>query len=62
MGLITILVEALVIVASELVEDPLLQSMSEQASDDAVVVLIADDPALTAGASSPASGVARIAD
>ena len=35
------------ITQSELVEDPLLQSMSEQASDDAVVVLIADDPALT---------------
>lgn len=46
-GLITILVEALVIVASELVEDPLLQSMAEQASDDTVVVLIAEDPALT---------------
>lgn len=45
-GLVTVLVEALVIVASELVEDPLLKTISEQAPEGTVAALIAEDPAL----------------
>ncbi|CAJ1587542.1 helix-turn-helix domain-containing protein [[Mycobacterium] wendilense] len=45
-GLITVLVEALVIVASELVEDPLLRTISEQAPDGTIASMIAEDPAL----------------
>ena len=46
-GPMAILVEALVIVATELVSDPLLMTISEQAPDGTVASLIAEDPALT---------------
>lgn len=43
-----ILVEALVIVATELIHDPLLQTISEQAEEGLVAHLVADSPDLPA--------------
>lgn len=45
-GLADLLVESLVIVATELVHDPLLQRLSEQTDDGTVAHLVATDPAL----------------
>ncbi|WP_240431407.1 TetR/AcrR family transcriptional regulator [Mycobacterium kyogaense] len=46
-GLADMLVESLVIVATELVEDPLLQTLSEHTEDGTIAQLIANDRSLT---------------
>ncbi len=45
-GLADILVESLVIVATELIHDPLLQTLSEQTDEGTVAHLVANDPEL----------------
>lgn len=45
-GMTEILVESLVIVATELVHDPLLKTLSEHSDDGTVAHLVASDPAL----------------
>jgi AcrR family transcriptional regulator len=45
-GLAEILVESLTIVATELIHDPLLQTLSQQTDDGTVAHLVANDPAL----------------
>ena len=45
-GLAELLVESLVIVATELIHDPLLMTLSEQTDDGTVAHLIANDPQL----------------
>ncbi|MGV0714660.1 TetR/AcrR family transcriptional regulator [Mycolicibacterium sp. XJ662] len=46
-GAVQMMVEALVIVASELVRDPLIRTVDSQSPEGTVASLIADDPALT---------------
>lgn len=47
-GFTEIAVEALVIVATELIHDPLLKTMSEQADEGLVARMVADNPGLPA--------------
>lgn len=46
-GLVHLMIEGLVIVASELAQDPLLKTMAEQTPDGTVASLIANDNSLT---------------
>ncbi|KMO83076.1 TetR/AcrR family transcriptional regulator [Mycolicibacterium chubuense] len=46
-GLADMLVESLVIVATELVDDPLLQTLSEHTEDGTIAQLIVQDPSLS---------------
>ena len=46
-GPLDLMMESLVIVATELVQDPLIMTIDEQSSDGTVASFIANDPALT---------------